>query len=100
MMFVSLKKQWFKLMHDFNCADPNEMYFELFRNTTRYYKETQEGVTSMCKAFEEVKNEAREEMRLDFAKKLLAYGKMTLEEISQMTDMSVNDLRKLQEAGA
>jgi predicted HTH domain antitoxin len=54
----------------------------------------------MCKAFEEVKNEVREEMRLDFAKKLLAYGKMTLEEISQMTDLSVNDLRKLQEAGA
>jgi len=83
-------------MHDFNCADPNEMYFELFRNTTRYYKETQEGVTSMCKAFEEVK----EETKIVIAKRLIEYGKMTLEEISQMTELSVNDLRKLQEAGA
>ena len=93
-----------RLMHDFNCSDPNEMYFELFKITSRHFKESQEGVNTMCRAFEEMRNETRNatkiEMQLDFAKKLLAYGKMTLEEISQMTDLSVNDLRKLQEAGA
>ena len=46
-----------KLMHDFSCSDPNLMNFSLLEETTRYYKETQEGVEYMCKAFEEVRNE-------------------------------------------
>ena len=33
------------------------MIFPLMEETTRYYKETQEGVEYMCKAFEEVRNE-------------------------------------------
>ena len=33
------------------------MNFPLLEETTRYYKETQEGVEYMCKAFEEVRNE-------------------------------------------
>ena len=46
-----------KLMHDFSCSDPGRMNFPLMEETTRYYKETQEGVEYMCKAFEEVRNE-------------------------------------------
>ena len=44
-------------MHDFSCSNPNLMNFPLLEETTRYYKETQEGVEYMCKAFEEVRNE-------------------------------------------
>jgi len=46
-----------RLMHDFSCSNPNLMNFPLLEETTRYYKETQEGVEYMCKAFEEVRNE-------------------------------------------
>ncbi len=46
-----------KLMHDFSCSDPSLMNFPLMEKTTRYYKETQEGVEYMCRAFEEVRNE-------------------------------------------
>ena len=46
-----------KLMHDFSCSDPGRMNFPLMEETTRYYKETQEGMEYMCKAFEEVRNE-------------------------------------------
>lgn len=46
-----------KLMHDFSCSDPSQMNYPLMREVTRYYKETQEGVEYMCKAFEEVRNE-------------------------------------------
>ena len=46
-----------RLMHDFSCSDPSRMNFPLMEETTRYYKETQEGVEYMCKAFEEVRNE-------------------------------------------
>ena len=49
-----------KLMHDFCCWNPEEMYFDLFRETTKYYKETQEGVETMCRAFDEVREQGRE----------------------------------------
>ena len=46
-----------KLMHDFSCWDPDDMNYPLMEEATRYYKETEEGVEYMCKAFEEVRNE-------------------------------------------
>ncbi|MBQ9663325.1 MAG: PD-(D/E)XK nuclease family transposase [Oscillospiraceae bacterium] len=46
-----------KLMHDFSCFDPSQMNYPLMEEVTRYYKETQEGVAYMCRAFEEVRNE-------------------------------------------
>ena len=46
-----------KLMHDFSCTDPGRMNYPLMEEVTRYYKETQEGVEYMCKAFEEVREE-------------------------------------------
>ena len=105
-----------RLMHDFCCTDPNDMYYKQFRDTSRYLKTSQEGVNAMCKVFEEIRDEGiaigiqqglqqgmqqgREEMKLDFAKKLLRHGKLTLEEIAQMTGLSLGDVRKLQETGA
>ena len=44
-------------MHDFSCSDPALMNYPIMKEVTRYYKETQEGVEYMCKAFEEVRNE-------------------------------------------
>ena len=41
-----------RLMHDFSCSDPNEMHFDLLRDTARYYKENPKGVDFMCRAFE------------------------------------------------
>ena len=51
------------LMHDFSCSNPDEMRLELMRDTARYYKETEEGVEYMCRAFEEVREEALERGR-------------------------------------
>ena len=47
-----------KLMHDFNTSDPDEMYYSLLAEKTRYFKENKEGVEAMCKAMEEMRNEA------------------------------------------
>ena len=49
-----------KLMHDFSCWNPDDMHYELFRETTRYYKENPKGVETMCRAFEEVREQGRE----------------------------------------
>ena len=60
-----------KLMHDFSCWDPAEMNFELLKDATRYYKETQEGVEYMCKAFEEVRNESKQEEKISNLKAMM-----------------------------
>lgn len=39
-------------MHDLNCADADEMYSEVLAERVRELKETQEGVTHMCRELE------------------------------------------------
>jgi len=52
-----------KLMHDSICPNPDQMHYSILARQARYYKETEKGVTSMCRIFEEVKEEGREEGR-------------------------------------
>ncbi len=47
-----------RLMHDFSCSNPNDMYNQDLAEISKYYKETKEGVETMCKAMEEMRNEA------------------------------------------
>lgn len=54
-----------KLMHDFYCKDPNEMYFPVLADETRYFKENEKGVETMCKAMEEIRDEGRVEGRVE-----------------------------------
>lgn len=46
------------LMHDFNCTEADDMHFALMAERTKYLKENPEGVSIMCKAMEEMRNEA------------------------------------------
>lgn len=50
-----------KLMHDFNCTDAADMNFDIMAERTRYLKENPEGVSEMCKAMEDMRNEAAKE---------------------------------------
>ena len=43
-----------KLMHDFNCADAKDMYFDLMAERTEYLKNNSEGVKKMSKIGEEI----------------------------------------------
>ena len=49
-----------RLMHDFFCMDPNDMFNEVLVEKARYYKEDEEGVKTMCKVLEDMRNEVRE----------------------------------------
>ena len=53
------------LMHDFLCNDPNEMHYELLAVRSRYFKEDPKGVSEMCKAMEDMRNEALERGRTE-----------------------------------
>ena len=50
-----------KLMHDFTCTDPDDMNYPVLAQRVRYFKEDTKGVTTMCKAMEEMRAEERKE---------------------------------------
>ena len=50
-----------KLMHDFACTDPAEMYYETLADRVRFFKESKEGVTIMCKVLEDMRYESWQE---------------------------------------
>lgn len=62
-----------RLMHDFHCKNPDDMYYDVLAERVRELKETPKGVTEMCKELEdlceelkaEAKSEGREEGRTE-----------------------------------
>ena len=45
------------LMHDFSCSDPDDMINQDLADRTRYYKENEEGVLTVCKVMDDMRME-------------------------------------------
>ena len=71
------------------------MHYDLMKETARYYKETPEGVEIMCKAFEETRREGAYRAQVETAKRMIARGKLTLEELAEDTDLPLETVREL-----
>lgn len=67
-----------RLMHDFSCKNPDDMYYKILADSTRYYKEDEEGVFAMCRIMEELIDGEKKES----AVRLLKLGKLSDEEIA------------------
>ena len=80
-----------KLMHDFNCTKADDMNFELMANRTRYLKENPKGVSEMCKIMEDMRSESLKEVAL----RMLSAGKYALEEIANISGLSLDEVKKL-----
>ena len=87
------------LMQDFSCTDPNKIHYKQLANRMRYFKEDEEGVAAMCKAMEDMRNEAALEARLDERKdvacRLLKMGGMALDKIAEISKLSIEEVRML-----
>lgn len=110
-----------KLAHDFLCADPNKMYIKELADKTRYFKKTVEGVNNMCQIMEDFRDEitadvtkkVTQEVTADVTKKVtedvtkknssqtavkLLEKKMgTFEDISEITGLSIDEIKELAE---
>lgn len=86
-----------KLMHDFRCNNADDMYFDILADITRYYKETEEGVSYMCKMMEDRLRENEFLNRIQFAVKLLQRGKETFEEIAEDSGLTLEQVQELAE---
>lgn len=88
-----------KLMHDFSCTDPNQMNYSVLAQRVRYFKEDTKGVTNMCRAIEEMREETAREAThakaVAVAQKMLNTGKMSYEEISDFVDLPVEEIKAL-----
>jgi hypothetical protein len=79
------------LMHDFACTEAKDMYYHVLADRVRYFKEDEKGVTVMCKAMEDMRNEER----IEIAERLLALKKLSYEEISEASRLSVEKIKEL-----
>ena len=85
------------LMHDFRCSDADEMHYELLAEKTRYYKEEPKGVSEMCKIFEEMVVETRAEDAYRFALNLLTMGKLSIDDISAASGLTLEEVKEIAE---
>ena len=85
-----------KLMHDFSCTDPADMYYDKLADRVRFFKESKEGIAIMCKAMKDMRNQTLREGMIEVAKKLLSDGTLTLEKIAECVGLSLDEVRKLQ----
>jgi hypothetical protein len=101
-----------RLMHDFNCSDAAEMYFDILKRQVSQFKNSEEGRRYMCEAMERIraegktegivegvvrgKREGKRETMLAMAKRMLKDGILALKDIARYTGLSLAQVKKLQ----
>ena len=80
-------------MHDFSCNNPDDMYYKLLADRTRYFKEDEEGVAEMCELMEDLLDSGKKEIAL----RMLKGGKISTEEIAEYTGLTVDEVKMLEE---
>lgn len=85
-----------KLIHDFNCTDPNQMYFKALADRVRYFKETPEGQAEIFKMFDEAREEAADARAIKIATSLLNTT-FSIEVIAKYCDLSVEEVQRIKE---
>ncbi len=58
-----------RLMHDFYCTSPNEMYYNELRERVSYFKETEKGMNTMCEIVQKLIDESVAEKDAQLAEK-------------------------------
>ena len=84
-----------KLMHDFWCADAEQMRFRILAERVRYFKESEEGNRTMCKAMEDRIREERQEERVtntvENIKSIMENMKWTVEQAMRLLNIPESD---------
>ena len=86
-----------KLIHDFRCKKADEMVLTPFADIMKFLKETSKGVDHMCKVMEERVKDTEYREKVNFAVKLLKRGKDTIEEIAELTGLTIEIVKQINE---
>ena len=91
-----------RLMHDFGCTNPDDMYYQILADRVKYFKYTEAGVRTMSGVMEELCEEIarRTEQRTEqktaqrIAEALINIGEMSLESIAAVVQLPLADIQE------
>ena len=90
-----------KLMHDFKCKDPSEMYYSQLASRVETIKNTEGGRETMCeimnKLSEKAAREADRNRQIEVALTMIKKGKLGFEEIAEYSGLTVEEVKALAE---
>ena len=84
-----------KLMHDFKCSDPKDMYYTNLAERANHLKNTEGGHEEMCKIMEEISADREKQKTYRIAMNLLKMGIASDEQIAQATGLTVEEVQAL-----
>ncbi len=84
-----------RLMQDFFCTDPKKMHNEALSRRTKYFKETEEGVKTMCKLMEDYGEKIIKRSKMEIALNLWNSGMRDLQQIASVTNLSIDEVKEL-----
>ena len=87
-----------KLMHDFFCTNPNDMYYDALAEKARYFKEDEKGVETMCDVLEEMRIEVAKETAIQIKTesifRMMQIG-MSIENIAFVENLPVEQVESI-----
>lgn len=91
-------KVW-KLIHDMICPDPAKMFIQELADRVGFFKTTKKGREQMSDWFSDyekiVAQRIRQQDKENFAARLLKKGLTTLDNVAELTDLSLAEVMKL-----
>ncbi|MBQ1875743.1 MAG: hypothetical protein II145_03440 [Selenomonas sp.] len=83
-----------RLMHDFHCTEPDDMFYPELAAQARYFKKTDEGVKTMCKAMEDMRNETEKRTKTKIIIEMLKEN-LPASQIARITKLSMDYIREV-----
>ena len=84
-----------RLMHDFRCLSSADMFYPVLARAVEYFKETEGGREVVCQIFEDLAEKWVIEEKKESARRMIASGKLTEEEIAEYAGLPVEEVREL-----
>lgn len=81
----------------FSCRKLEDMYYRPLAEQARYYKEDMKGVETMCQIMEELIDEEKREEKVVMAIKMEKMGKLSNEDIAEITGFTVAEVEAIDE---
>ena len=89
-----------RLMHDFSCKNPEDMYYDVLAQRATYFKKTQKGREEMSEVMEKFAKKyadnVKHQQQMDIARKWLDRG-TSVEDVADVMELPIEEVRKLAE---
>ena len=82
-------------MHDFSCANPDDMKYKVLAERARYLKQDEKGEANMSKLMEELVEELMEDEKIESAEEMLKDGALSVEQISRYLRLPLEKIKEL-----